>query len=43
LPEDNYSVVILDKNRVCRYIYKGKIPESENEKVVQLIIALTEE
>jgi predicted transcriptional regulator len=43
LPQDNYSVVILDKNRVCRYIYKGKIPESENEKVVQLIIALTKE
>ena len=43
LPEDNYSVVILDKNRVCRYIFKGKIPESENEKVVQLIIALTKE
>lgn len=43
LPKDNYSVVILDKNRICRAIYKGKIPESENEKIVQLIIALTKE
>jgi predicted transcriptional regulator len=43
LPEDSYSVVIVDKNRVVRAIYKGKIPESENEKVVQLIIALTKE
>jgi predicted transcriptional regulator len=43
LPEDSYSVVIVDKNRVCRAVYKGKIPESENEKIIQLIIALTKE
>jgi len=43
LPADSYSVVIVDKNRVVRAIYKGKIPESENEKIVQLIIALTKE
>lgn len=43
LPEDSYSVVIVDKNRVCRAIYKGKIPESENEKIIQLIIELTKE
>jgi len=43
MPKDNYTVVILDKNRVCRYIHEGKIPESENEKIVQLIIALTKE
>jgi predicted transcriptional regulator len=43
LPEDNYSVVILDKNRICRYIYKGQIPESEHEKIIQFIIALTKE
>jgi hypothetical protein len=43
LPKDSYSVVILDKNRICRAIYKGKIPESENEKIIQLIIALTKE
>jgi predicted transcriptional regulator len=43
LPEDNYTVVVLDKNRICRAIYVGKIPESENEKLIQLIIALTKE
>ncbi|MDY0098437.1 MAG: YtfJ family protein [Bacteroidales bacterium] len=43
LPKDSYSVVILDKNRVCRAIYKGKIPESEHEKIIQLIIDLTKE
>jgi len=43
LPKDNYSVVILDKNRICRALYIGKIPESENEKVIQMILALTKE
>ncbi len=43
LPKDSYSVVIVDKNRIVRAIYKGKIPESENEKIVQLIIGLTKE
>ncbi len=43
LPKDSYSVVILDKNRICRYIYKGKIPVSENEKIIQLIVDLTKE
>ena len=43
LPKDSYSVVILDKNRVCRVLYKGHIPESENEKIIQQIIALTKE
>ena len=43
LPKDSYSVVIVDKNRICRAIYKGKIPETEIEKIIQLIIALTKE
>lgn len=43
LPADSYSVVILDKNRVCRYLHSGKIPETENEKIIQLILALTKE
>jgi predicted transcriptional regulator len=41
LPKDSYSVVILDKNRVCRALYKGKIPDTEIEKIIQLIIQLT--
>ena len=43
LPKDNYTVVILDKNRICRALYTGKIPESENEKAIELILALTKE
>lgn len=43
LPKDSYSVVILDKNRICRALYKGKIPEAEIEKTIQLIIQLTKE
>ena len=43
LPKDNYSVVILDKNRICRALFMGKIPESENEKTIQLILELTKE
>jgi hypothetical protein len=43
LPKDNYSVVILDKNRICKAIFTGKIPESENENIIQMILALTKE
>jgi predicted transcriptional regulator len=43
LPEDQYSVVILDKNRICRALYTGEIPASEFDKIVQLIIQLTKE
>ena len=43
LPADSYTVVILDKNRICRAIYSGKIPESDNEKIIQMILALTKE
>lgn len=43
MPKDSYSVVIVDKNRIVRAVYKGKIPESENEKIIQLIIELTKE
>jgi len=35
--------VLLDKNRVVRAIYKGEIPETENEKIIQQIIELTKE
>jgi predicted transcriptional regulator len=43
LPRDSYSVAILDKDRVCRALYKGKIPDSDIERVIQLIIELTKE
>jgi hypothetical protein len=43
LPKDSYSVVILDRNRICRALFTGKIPETENEKIIQMILALTKE
>lgn len=43
LPKDSYSIVILDKNRVCRALYKGKVPDAEIEKTIQFIIQLTKE
>ena len=43
VPPDNYTVVIVDKARVCRALYKGEIPASEHEKIIQLIIELTKE
>lgn len=43
LPEDSYSVIIVDKNRVVRALYKGKIPENEIPEIIKLIIELTKE
>jgi predicted transcriptional regulator len=43
LTKDNYTVIILDKNRICRALYVGKIPESDNEQIIQMILALTKE
>jgi len=43
LPKDDYTIVILDKNRVCRWLFKGKVPDTEIEKTIQMIIQLTKE
>jgi predicted transcriptional regulator len=43
LPKDNYSVVILDKQRICRAMYIGKVADSEIEKTIQLILKLSKE
>ena len=43
MPADNYSVVIVDKNRIVRAVYTGEIAPSEFEKIIQLIIDLTKE
>lgn len=31
------DLVILDKNRICRYIYKGKLPPEEIIKAINII------
>lgn len=43
LPKDNYTVVIVDKKRIVRAVFLGKIPESDNEKIIQMILALSKE
>lgn len=43
LARDSYNVIILDKNRICRAIYRGQIPTSENQEIIDLIVKLTKE
>jgi len=43
LDKDTYTVVIVDKKRICRAIYKGEIPEEKHEEIIQFIITLTKE
>ena len=43
LKEDSYNVVILDKNRVVKALYKGLIPEEDYPKLIQLIQDLSAE
>jgi predicted transcriptional regulator len=43
MPKDSYTVVIIDKNRMCRALYTGKIQESEYEEIIKLIIKLENE
>jgi predicted transcriptional regulator len=34
---DSSDVVVLDKERICRYIYNGKLPQEELVKMIQII------
>ena len=43
LKEDSYNVVILDKNRVCRAIVRGKMTQAQIDELVKLIIKLQDE
>jgi len=37
LKNDSSDVVVLDKERICRYIYNGKLPPEEVTKLVNVI------
>jgi len=37
LQNDSSNLVVLDKNRVCRYVYKGRIPEVEIPTIIRII------
>jgi uncharacterized protein len=37
LKNDSSDVVVLDKERICRYVYNGKLPPEELVKMIQII------
>jgi uncharacterized protein len=37
LKNHSSNVIVLDKERICRYIYKGKLPTAEVEKLINII------
>ncbi len=37
LKNDSSDVVVLDKERICRYVYNGKLPPEELTKMIQII------
>ena len=43
LKKDSYNVIILDKDRVCRAIERGKITDEKQKEIIQLIIDLQNE
>ena len=38
--KNSYNVIILDKDRVCRAIVRGKITDEKQKELIQLIIDL---
>ena len=43
LKKDTANVILLDKNRVCRAIVRGRVPDEAVDKLVQLAIDLQSE
>jgi predicted transcriptional regulator len=37
LKNHSSSVIVLDKERICRYVHNGKLPPEEVEKVLKII------
>jgi predicted transcriptional regulator len=40
LKKDTSNIIILDKDRVCRAIVRGKVPDDQAEKLIQLCVDL---
>ena len=40
LAKDTSNIIVLDKNRVCRAIIRGRVPDDMVDKLVQLVIDL---
>lgn len=41
LPKDSYSTIIIDKDKICRGIYTGKVDKGEYERILQILIEYT--
>jgi len=40
LKKNSYNVIIIDKDRICRALVKGKITDEKQKELIQLIIDL---
>ena len=40
LAKDTSNIIILDKNRVCQAIVRGRVPDDKVESLVQLVVDL---
>jgi predicted transcriptional regulator len=43
MPMDSYTIVIVDKDRIVRGVYKGKIADSDIPGIIDMITKLTKE
>jgi uncharacterized protein len=43
LGKDTSNAILLDKNRVCRYIFKGRVPDDQVAGIVKMAIDLQKE
>ncbi len=43
MPKDSYTVVIVDKNRIVRGVYKGKIADADIPAIVDMIVKISKE
>lgn len=43
MPKDSYTIVIVDKQRVVRGVYKGKIADGDIPGIIEMITKLTKE
>ena len=37
MKNDSSDVLVVDKERICRYVFKGKLPQEELVKMIQII------
>ena len=37
LTKKTSNIILLDKQRICRYLYKGKVPPADVAKVIGLV------